>query len=185
MANRHILNLNKLLIKLATPVAFVLIGAFARIIPHMPNFAPIGAMALFGGAYMSKKQALTLPIIAMILSDLVIGFDNLPMRLTVYGSFIVMVLVGMFLKSRVNIKNVVVASLLASVLFFVITNFAVWAFGSMYPKTAVGLGEAYFLAIPFFRNTLLGDLFYNGVFFGVYNLLLNISPRVAWQQKHG
>jgi hypothetical protein len=92
---------------------------------------------------------------------------------------------GMFIKNHVNTKKVVFVSLLASILFFVITNFAVWAFSGMYPKTAFGLGEAYFLAIPFFRNTILGDLFYNGVFFGVYNLLLNISPRVAWQQRRG
>jgi hypothetical protein len=185
MANRYLLIFRQILNKLATPVTFVLIGAVARIIPHMPNFAPIGAMALFGGAHMNKKQALTLPLLAMVFSDFIIGFDSVPMRFAVYGSFLLIVLMGMFIKNHVNAKNVIIVSLLASILFFIITNFAVWAFGSMYPKTALGLGEAYFLAIPFFRNTLLGDLFYSGVFFGVYNLLLNTSPRVALQQKRG
>jgi len=174
-----------LLKKLITPVTFILIGAMARIIPHVPNFTPIGAMALFGGAYMSKKQAFLLPILAMILSDFVIGFDSVPMRLTVYGTFIIMVIIGLWLKNHLNVKNVLFSSLGASVLFFVTTNFAVWAFGSMYPHNFGGLTESYFLAIPFFRNTLAGDLFYSGAFFGGYEFLRNISTfrRVVWAQK--
>jgi hypothetical protein len=175
MAHKYLLKHKELLNKLATPVTFVLIGAMARIIPHLPNFVPIGAMALFGGAYMSKKQALTLPLLAMIFSDFIIGFDSLPMRAAVYGSFLLIVLMGMFIKSKVNVKNVVFVSLLASILFFVVTNFAVWAFGTMYPKTTGGLAEAYLLAIPFFRNTLLGDLFYSGAFFGGYEFVKNLS----------
>ena len=162
---------NNLLNKLATPATFVLIGAVARILPHAPNFAPVGAMALFGGAYMSKKQALTLPILAMVLSDLVIGFDSLPMRLSVYGSFLLIVLLGMRIKNCISVKNTIFVSLSASVLFFLITNSAVWAFGSLYPKTVEGLAQSYFFAIPFFRNTLFGDLFYNGAFFGGYEFL--------------
>jgi hypothetical protein len=167
------MEIKHLLKKLATPATFILIGAVARVIPHLPNFAPIGAMALFGGSYMSKKQALTLPILAMILSDLVIGFDSLPMRLTVYGSFLLMVLMGIFLKNRVSTKNTILFSLGSSILFFVITNFAVWAFGGLYPHSFIGLTECYSLAIPFFRNTLFGDLFYSGAFFGGYELISN------------
>lgn len=166
MEIKHLLN------KLATPVTFVLIGAAARVIPHPANFAPIGAMALFGGAYMNKKQALTLPILAMILSDFVIGFDSIPMRLTVYGSFFLIVLMGMFLKKRVSVKNTILFSLSASILFFVITNFAVWAIGGLYPHTITGLTESYFFAIPFFRNTIFADLFYNGLFFGGYEFAI-------------
>jgi hypothetical protein len=175
-----------LLKKLVTPATFVLIGAVARVIPHLPNFAPIGAMALFGGAYMSKRQALTLPILAMILSDFVIGFDSLPIRLAVYGSFLLIVIMGMFLKNRVCAKNTILFSLGSSILFFVITNFAVWAFGGLYPHSFTGLTECYFLAIPFFRNTLFGDLFYSGAFFGGYELISNrvfkTSPRAALRQ---
>jgi hypothetical protein len=111
----------------------------------------------------------------MIFSDFIIGFDSIPMRIAVYGSFLLIIFMGVFIKSHVNAKNIVFGSLLASILFFVITNFAVWAIGGMYPKTAVGLGEAYFLAIPFFRNTLFGDLFYSGVFFGGYEFAKKIS----------
>lgn len=171
MSYKHLLN------KIATPITFILIGFVARILPHAPNFAPIGAMALFGGAYMTKKQALILPVAAMVLSDFIIGFDSLPMRLTVYGSFLVMVLIGSRLKENVSLKNTILSSLSASILFFLTTNFAVWAFGSLYPKTAGGLIESYVLAIPFFRNSLLGDLFYTGVFFGGYNLITNLTRK--------
>jgi hypothetical protein len=181
MEIKHLLN------KLATPATFVLIGAAARVIPHPANFAPIGAMALFGGAYMNKKQALILPILAMILSDFIIGFDSIPMRLTVYGSFFLIVLLGMFLKKRVSIKNTILFSLTASILFFTTTNFAVWAAGGLYPHTVTGLTESYFLAIPFFRNTIFGDLFYTGVFFGGYEfvkkLAFNTSPLWAWRRR--
>lgn len=177
------MEIKHLLKKLITPVTFILIGAVARILPHAPNFAPIGAMALFGGAYMGKKQAFTLPILAMILSDFVIGFDSIAMRLTVYGSFLLMVLIGFWLKNHLSLKNVALGSLAASFLFFMTTNFSVWAFGSLYPHTSLGLTESYFFALPFFRNTLAGDFFYSGTFFGVYNLLLNISPRGALARK--
>ncbi len=177
MAYRNLLN------KLLTPATFVLIGALARVIPHAPNFAPIGAMALFGGTYMDKKQALILPILAMMLSDFIIGFDSLPMRIAVYGSFLAIVLIGFWLKKRLSYKTLIVSSLAASVLFFFVTNFAVWAFGTMYPKSLYGLSQAFFYALPFFRNTLLGDLFYSGAFFGGYQLLVNNVRLSASAQK--
>ena len=152
-------------------MTFVLIGAIARVLPHAPNFAPIGAIALFGGAHMSKKQALTLPIVAMILSDYFIGFDSLEMRLSVYGSFLLIVGLGMLLKKHLNYKTLATATLASSMIFFLITNLSVWAFGSMYPKTFAGLVDAFVMAIPFFRNTILGDFFYSGLFFGGYELV--------------
>jgi hypothetical protein len=177
MANKHLLE------KLVAPITFIAIGAVARILPHAPNFAPIAAMALFGGTYMTKKQAFALPIVAMVLSDLAIGFDNTYMRLTVYGSFLIMVLIGIWLKKNLKPINIVASSLASSLLFFITTNFAVWGAGNMYPKTAAGLLQAYFLAIPFFRNTILGDLFYVGSFFGTYYLLQNFLHRKAFAEK--
>jgi hypothetical protein len=166
--------MKKLFSKLIQPATFVIIGAFARILPHPANFAPIAAMALFGGVYMGKKQAFILPILAMVFSDLLIGFDSLPMRLTIYGTFLATVLVGLWLKDNKNTKNIILASLFSSILFFVVTNFAVWAFGGMYSKNLLGLSESYVLAIPFFRNTILGDLFYSGVLFGGYEFVKNL-----------
>ncbi len=163
--------MQKIFEKLSNPAIFVLVAAILRLVPHAPNFAPIGAMALFGGAYLGKRYALALPIAAMFLSDLFIGFDGITSRLTVYGSFLVIGLIGLWLRERKSFQNVVLASLAASVLFFVITNFGVWAFGTIYPRTVEGLLACYVAAIPFFRNTLAGDLFYTGVFFGGYTLV--------------
>lgn len=173
----------KLLIsKLAQPLTFVAIGAVSRVIPHPANFAPITAMALFGGVYLNKRQALTLPILAMILSDLFIGFDSIPMRLSVYGSFLISVFIGFWVKNHKSSKNIVFASLFSSILFFVITNFAVWAFGSMYVKSITGLMECYLLAVPFFRNTILGDITYTTVFFGCYELLISLVKKKTFAQ---
>ena len=182
-------NGKSVIINLTQPVTFIIIGAVSRLVPHPPNFAPIAAMALFGGVYLNKKQALTLPIAAMVLSDLFLGFDSVPMRLSVYSSFLLAVFVGFWIKNHKNSKHIIFASLLSSIFFFVITNFAVWAFTNMYPKNITGIFEAYFYAIPFFRNTILGDLFYSGAFFGGYEFVkkfverLNISPRVALARK--
>lgn len=177
MAYKHLLN------KLLTPATFILIGAISRIAPHPPNFAPIGAMALFGGVYLDRKQAFLLPILAMIFSDIIIGFDSLPMRISIYGSFTVTILIGFWLKKHLNFKNLVISSLSAAAIFFVVTNFAVWAFGTMYSKNVAGLIEAYTLAIPFFRNTLLGDLFYSGFFFGVYEFIKKPSLATTLQKQ--
>ncbi|MCX6706364.1 MAG: hypothetical protein NTV24_04685 [Candidatus Woesebacteria bacterium] len=161
---------NKLLRKFISPVSFIVIGALARLIPHAPNFTPVAAMALFGGTHLNKKQAFIVPLLIMFISDLFICFDSLEMRIFVYGSFLITVLIGIFLKGRINFKNIILASLISSILFFVITNFAVWAFTPLYLKTFAGLVSCFTMALPFFRNTLLGDLFYTGAIFGSYSL---------------
>lgn len=148
----------------------IFVASFVRLIPHPPNFAPIAAMALFGGAYFSKKSlAFAVPLLAMIVTDAVIGFHS--SMWIVYLSFALIVLIGMLMLKNVNIKNVVLASVTASISFFIITNFGVWAFGTMYPKNITGLIECYIAAIPFIQNTLLGDLFYSGIMFGAYELI--------------
>lgn len=167
--------MKRILSTLAKPLFFIIICVIARILPHPANFTPIAAIALFGGVYLTKKQAFIVPILAMILSDLIIGFDSFPMRISVYGSILIGVFLGLWIKKNKSIGHVVGASLLSSVIFFLITNFAVWAFGAMYSKNLMGLFDAYFYAIPFFRNTLLGDLFYSGIFFGGYELIKNFG----------
>lgn len=171
MAYKHVLR------KLITPTTFILIGAVARIIPHAPNFTPIGAMALFGGSKMNKKQALVLPILAMIVSDFFIGFDSIISRLTVYGSFLLIVMIGIKLRKNPKPHKILASSLLASILFFVITNFSVWAFGSIYTKDLAGLIECYTYAVPFFRNTIMGDLFYSFTFFGGFSFAQSLAKR--------
>ncbi len=134
---------------------------------------------------MSKKQALIIPLLAMIVSDFLIGFDNIPVRIAVYGSFLITVLIGFRLKKHKDLKNILLAPIASSVLFFIITNFAVWAFGTMYAKNIFGLVECFTLAIPFFRNTILGDFFYTGVFFGAYELAKRfiLSPAIRLNRE--
>ncbi len=167
--------MQKIFEKLSNPAIFVLVAAILRLAPHAPNFAPIGAMALFGGAYLGKRYAIALPIAAMFLSDLFLGFDGFSSRMTVYGTFVLIGLLGLWLQERKSFQNIVLASLAASVLFFVTTNFGVWAFGTIYPRTAEGLAACFVAAIPFFRNTLAGDLFYTGAFFSGYELVRKLA----------
>ncbi len=146
-------------------VAMIAAAAASRLIPHPPNFAPIAAIALFSGAsFHATWQAFLIPLAAMVLSDVVIGLHRtLP---AVYASFALAVCIGFWLRTRRTTLRVAVATLVSSIAFFVITNFAVWATGSMYPKTFEGLIAAYIAGIPFFRNTVLGDAFYSAVLFG-------------------
>jgi hypothetical protein len=153
-------------------------AAFVRLIPHPPNFAPIAAMALFGGAYFNKKLfAFIIPLAAMFLTDAIIGFYSYAW--IVYLSFALIVVLGILMLKKVSIKKLILASLTASISFFAITNFGVWALGTLYPKTPAGLLESYIAAIPFFQNSLIGDLFFVGVMFGVYELVKSKVPALA------
>jgi hypothetical protein len=148
----------------------IILAVVARLIPHAPNFAPIGGLALFSGANFKKKSALLIPLTAMFLSDIFLGFHKtIPY---VYGSFIIIYLIGGLIKNN-KWQSLAMASLTSSVLFFLITNFGVWLNFNMYSKTVSGLLQSYVMGVPFFRNTLLGDLFYTFSFFYGYRFLSN------------
>jgi hypothetical protein len=154
--------------RLLTLTVMVLAAALIRLLPHPPNFAPIAAMALFGGAYFAnKKLAFLIPLAALFFTDAIIGFHYLVPA--VYISFALIVAIGLFVQT-INVKNIFLASVSASVSFFVLTNFAEWMFGVMYPKTAAGLAMCFTAAIPFFHYTLIGDLFFVSVMFGAFEL---------------
>lgn len=148
--------------------AIIFAGALSRLLPHPDNFTPIMAIALAGGVYIDKRFALIIPLAALFLSDIFIGFHNT--IFFVYGSFLLIGLIGIWLKSHKKPLPILATALLSSTLFFVITNFGVWLTGGgwFYPKTWQGLIECYTLAIPFFRNTIAGDLVYTGVLFGLF-----------------
>lgn len=154
----------------------ILVAVTLRVLPHPANFAPIAALALFGGVYLDKKIAFILPLTAMILSDLFLGFHA--SMWAVYGSFLLTVGIGIWLKNHQSFPTVILASLASSVLFFVLTNFNFWYAAALYPKTMSGLVSSYANAVPFFRNTVLGDLFYTGLFFGSYELAKSIIMQV-------
>jgi len=163
--------------KLLNPSIIILFAVILRLVPHVPNFAPISGMALFGGAYLNKKYALIVPLIAMFLSDIFLGLHST--MVFVYGSFILTGLIGLWLRKHKTFTDIIGAAFLSSLLFFLITNFGVWLEGRLYPANLSGLMSSYTLAIPFFRNTILGDLFYTGLFFGSYELAIKFYRKFA------
>ena len=156
--------------RVAALTAIILAAALSRLIPHPPNMTSVTAVALFGGAYFSDRRlAFLVPLAALFLSDLVLGFYH-HMEI-VYASFALIVCIGLWLQKNRSALHIAGAALASSVLFFVLTNFAVWAFDSLYPMTLDGLIACYVAAIPFFRNMLLGDVLYTVLLFGGFALL--------------
>ena len=143
----------------------VLAAAAVRLLPHPPNFTPIAALALFGGAsFDSKPAAFLVPLGALFLSDLVTGFyATMPI---VYGSFVLITCLGFWVRRRHNLTRLALATIGGALLFFVVTNLGFWLFEAYYPQTFAGFVECYVAAIPFFRNTLLSDIFYSALLFG-------------------
>ena len=186
----------KINIRFGVLLLLVLFAAFSRLIPHPPNFAPIGAMAMFGAAYFSKKYiALIIPVLAMWLSDIVINntiyaqyFEGFTFFYQgfywTYTAFIIIGIVSFFVLKKVKLKNVVLASFLAALLFFVISNFGVWFSGTLYPKSFGGLINCYIAAIPFFKNTLMGNLVYSFVLFGSFELAQYKYPQLKLKRYY-
>ena len=166
--------------RLLALLSAILVAAALRLVPHPPNFTPIGAMALFSGAYLGRRGlAFVAPLGALLLSDLVLGFYH--GMVTVYATVALIVLVGWVALARVSPIRVGAAALASSVLFFIITNFGMWLFSGFYPLTVAGLGACYVAAIPFFQNTVAGDLSYSALLFGGFALLERTVPRLRLQ----
>ncbi|PIV09376.1 hypothetical protein COS31_03175 [Candidatus Roizmanbacteria bacterium CG02_land_8_20_14_3_00_36_15] len=159
----------------------IVLAAVARIIPHPPNFTPIGGLALFSGAHFKNNKAYLIPLGAMLLSDLFLGFHST--MIYVYFSFFMIILLGKLLRDRLNIIRLGVISLTASVIFFMITNFGVWFTFDFYSKDVRGLTNCFLMAVPFFRNTILGDLFYSFSFFYGYQFLDLIIKKLSFSFK--
>ena len=148
----------------------IVLAAATRLIPHPPNFTPIIAMGLFGGAYIHNRSlAVLIPIGAMFLSDLFLGFHGTVYF--VYGSLLLVTILGMIFINKITITNCTVAVLSSSFLFFISTNLGVWLTSSYYPKNIEGILACYTMALPFFGNTLAGTLLYSSIMFGGYELL--------------
>lgn len=140
----------------------VLVAILSRLIPHPANFVPIGALFLFSGARISGKAKYIIPFVVMIISDLFLGFHaTMPF---VYGALILAIFIGKYIK-KTSFNPIFFSSILSSILFFIITNFGVWAMEQMYTKDINGLINAYIMGIPFFRNTLFSDLLYSFILF--------------------
>jgi hypothetical protein len=164
--------------RLIVLTGIVVAAALSRLVPHPPNVTPIAAMALFGGAYVTnRKLAYVLPLVAMLLSDVVIGYTVYggsvltAQQLVVYLCILATAVMGRLIRNRRSVLKVGVVTLASSVMFYVVTNFAVWASGSLYPMSWAGLATCYAAALPFFRNSLLGDMGFAAVLFGGFALL--------------
>ena len=150
-------------------IIFILLGVFTRIIPHPPNFTAIGAIALFGGAFFKdKKLAFSIPVLIMILSDLILRYQ---LVLSVYISFIIIVFLGFLLQKKQTGLRIVNTALLASLIFFIITNLSVFLTSPLYPKNMLGFVECYTLAIPFFINTLVANITCSLIMFYAFNII--------------
>lgn len=156
--------------RVITITAIIFALALFRLLPHLPNVSPVAAMALFGGAYFAdKRMAFIVPFLALFVSDLVLGLHN--SMIFVYAGFALTVVIGFQLQKRATFTNTTFAVVVSSVLFFLLTNFGAWLTSALYAKTASGLMQAYVAGIPFFQNSLLGNLVYAAVIFSGYHLL--------------
>ncbi len=152
-------------------LALLIIGVAARFLPHAPNFSPILAIALFGGVYLRRSQALWLPLVLMMVTDLVLGLHmTIPFT---WGCVFASGLIGLWMRKTPNAFRIFTGAVTSAVLFFVVTNFGSWLV--FYPLTREGFLSCYTLAIPFFRMTILSTLAYTCVLFGVYEV---VSRRV-------
>jgi hypothetical protein len=174
--------------RLFTLVSIILAAAALRFAPLPPNFVPIGAMALFGGALLTQpRYAFAVPLAAMLISDLVMAglwygtavFWGMPF---VYAGFALYVVLGRFVRSRMTPLRIGTAAVAGSVLFFLITNFGSWLRGLWYPMTWEGLIACYAAGIPFFRNTLAADVLFTALLFGGFALAQHYPPVLRERQ---
>lgn len=149
-------------------LALIAIGVTFRFLPHAPNFTPVIALVLFGAAYLPKKIALLIPLGVMFVSDFFIGSYQFSLMFIVYGSLLLLGGFGFYLKRNDDWKSIGLTSLLGASIFFLTTNFGVWLFTPWYEKTLTGLMKAYYLALPFFRNTMVSTLVYSSALFFSY-----------------
>jgi uncharacterized protein DUF6580 len=148
-------------------LTLVVVGVVLRVMPHPWNFAPIGAIALFGGARFDRRYfAIGIPLLTMFVGDAFIGFHSL--MPVIYATYALIAVIGMFLRDRTTIPAIGGGVLLSSTIFYLTTNFAVWAMGTTYAKSAAGLVACYIAAIPYFGNTLASDAIYAAIFFGTF-----------------
>ncbi len=170
--------------------ALAAVGVVGRLLPHVWNTTPVAAVALFAGFLLGWRYALIVPVIVMLASDIFIGFDSIQMTAIIYGSFILMGFMGLVFRKRKKLEIFLAGSAVASTFFFLITNAAVWLWSGMYTLTFEGLMTSYAMGLPFYKNMLVGDLFYVTAFFGVYKAVeyfvrqKYFSTKIEFSQKN-
>ena len=168
----------------------IVLGVAGRLLPHPPNFTPMAAIALFAGFIFIKRYMAVVAVVStMILCDY-FAFGSLSASwfgsksmFVVYLALLFPIVFKNLLQKKLGVLRIFGAALASSSVFFLATNFAVWAFSPMYEKTLEGLVLCYTMAIPFFQNTVAGDLIWSGVIFGAYLVLRNYSNLQIFKQK--
>ncbi len=163
-------------------LAFLLLifGIISRFVVHLPNFTPVVALALFSGTYLPKRYAVIFPLSLMIISDFFIGFHDT--ILFTWGSVVLISILGFWTRRQKTSITILSSSLLAALIFFVLTNFGTWLCSNLYPRTRAGLKECFILAIPFFRTTLLSTVIYTFVIFGLYEIVGRKVKETRWER---
>jgi len=168
----------------------IALGVAGRLLPHPPNFTPMAAIALFAGfIFVKRYMAFIAVIVTMLLCDY-FAFGSLSANwfgsksmFVVYLALLFPIVFKNFLQKKLGVLKIAGAALASSIIFFLTTNFAVWAFSPMYTKNFDGLVLCYTMAIPFFQNTVAGNLLWSGVIFGTYFALRNFSNLRILNQK--
>jgi hypothetical protein len=186
-------NERKIDLKFAVITGLILLAAFSRIVPHIYNFSPLGAIGMFGAAWFTKKwQALVIPLAATFISDLFINnviYAQYNLTFTwfyegaywQYITYIFIITAGLLIfKNKVTAPKVLAGAVASSAIFFLMSNFGSWIVMSIYPKNFTGLMASYTAGIPFIGGTILGDLFYSAVMFGSYALISKKVPALRF-----
>jgi hypothetical protein len=173
--NSEALQKESMIVRTIVILSMIALAAVLRVVPHPWNFTPVGAMALFSGAVVKDRRlAFLFPLLALFVGDVFVGFHKL-MPL-VYASYLINVALGDRIRNRRTVPRISAITLLGAIQFFLVTNFAVWAFLDSYPRTSAGLIDCYIVGIPLFWNTLAGDALYAVLFFGGFALAERLFP---------
>ena len=169
----------------------IALGVAGRLLPHPPNFTPMAAIALFAGFIFMKKYMAVVAVVAVMLLTDYFAFGYLSpdwfaskSMMVVYLALLFPIVFKGFLQKKLGVLRIAGAALASSTVFFVATNFAVWAFSPMYEKTWAGLVLCYTMAIPFFQNTIAGDIMWSGIVFGSYFALRHFSKLRVLTEKN-
>jgi hypothetical protein len=161
-------------------VFLIALDVAARLLPHTPNFMPLTASALFAGMIVSRRSlALLVPVAALLISDVFLGPDDWRITVAVYAGLTLPVALGIWGRRFRMSRVLLPAALASSLVFFAISNFAVWAFSGMYSLDLAGLTQCFALALPFLKYTMAGDLVWVAVLFGGALLVQRMAPKAV------
>ncbi len=170
---------NDLLPDLALVAFLVVLCVVARLLPHAPGFLPVAASGLFAGRILRiPALAIVVPVLAMILSDVFLPGEDWRIQAVGFAAIAIPALAGIATRRFNGVLPTIATVIGSAILFFLLSNGAVWAFSTMYPHTLEGLTQCYVAALPFLEKSMLGDLVWSGVLFGGY-WLVQRTPMLA------